>query len=53
VYVELPGAQHAFEMFASIRGLHTAAAVDTFLAWLLSRDENSSDTPTGAPPLPA
>ena len=53
VYVELPGAQHAFEMFASIRGLHTAAAVDTFLAWLLSRDEKSSDTPTGAPPLPA
>ena len=52
-YVELSGAQHAFEMFRSIRGLHTASAVDAFLAWLISRDEKSSDSPAAAPPLPA
>jgi hypothetical protein len=51
--VELAGAQHAFEMFRSIRGLHTASAVDAFLAWLIHRDEKSSDTPAAAPPLPA
>jgi acetyl esterase/lipase len=38
VYVELAGAQHAFEMFHSIRALHTVAAVDAFLAWVLARD---------------
>ena len=43
VYVELVGAQHAFEMFHSIRALHTVSAVDAFLAWLLSRDGKSTD----------
>ena len=41
VYVELAGAQHAFEMFHSIRALQTVAALDAFLAWLLSRDGKS------------
>ena len=36
VYVELAGAQHAFEMFHSIRALHTVSAVDAFSAWVLS-----------------
>ena len=33
VYAELPGAQHAFEVFRSIRTAHTVAAVADFLAW--------------------
>lgn len=50
VYVELAGAQHAFEMFHSIRALHTASAVDAFLAWLLSRDGKSPDAAIAAAP---
>jgi acetyl esterase/lipase len=38
VYVELRGAHHAFEIFHSIRELHTVAGVDQFLAWVLSVD---------------
>jgi acetyl esterase/lipase len=38
VYVELNGAHHAFEIFHSLRELHTVAGVDQFLAWLLSVD---------------
>jgi dipeptidyl aminopeptidase/acylaminoacyl peptidase len=38
VYVELHGAHHAFEVFHSIRELHTVAGVDQFLAWVLSVD---------------
>jgi acetyl esterase/lipase len=34
-YVELRGAHHAFEIFHSIRELHTVAGVDQFLAWVL------------------
>jgi acetyl esterase/lipase len=37
-YVELRGTHHAFEVFQSIRTLHTVAAVDRFLGWLLSVD---------------
>jgi acetyl esterase/lipase len=36
-YAELPGAQHAFEIFPSVRSLHTVNAVHRFLAWLESR----------------
>ncbi len=54
VYAELAGAQHAFEMFHSIRALHTVAAVDAFLAWLLSRDGKRADaaSATAAPAAP-
>jgi hypothetical protein len=38
VYAELPGATHAFEVFQSIRTMHTVAAVDLFLTWLLTHD---------------
>jgi len=51
VYVELAGAQHAFEMFHSIRALHTVTAVDGFLAWLLSRDGKTIDTAIAATPV--
>jgi acetyl esterase/lipase len=33
VYAELPGAQHAFDTFHSIRGAHVVRAVDRFLTW--------------------
>ncbi len=42
VYAELRGAHHAFEIFHSIRELHTVAGVDQFLAWLLSVDPPAS-----------
>jgi acetyl esterase/lipase len=35
-YAELGGAQHAFELFPSVRTLHTVNAVHRFLAWLYS-----------------
>ena len=36
VYAELPGAQHAFEIFPSVRTIHTVNGVHRFLAWLES-----------------
>lgn len=38
VYAELPGAQHAFDLFASVRARITADAVEAFLAWVRSSD---------------
>ena len=32
-YAELPGAQHAFDVFSSIRSQHTAGAVQRWLQW--------------------
>jgi acetyl esterase/lipase len=43
-YVELEGAQHAFDMFHSIRALHVVDEVDAFLSWLLSRDGKTAAT---------
>jgi acetyl esterase/lipase len=33
VYAELPGTQHAFEVFHSIRSAHAVRAVDRYLTW--------------------
>ena len=33
VYAELPGAQHAFDVFPSIRSAHVVRAVDRYLHW--------------------
>jgi acetyl esterase/lipase len=33
VYAELPGAQHAFDIFHSIRGAHVVRAVERYLNW--------------------
>ncbi|MBC2958993.1 alpha/beta hydrolase [Nocardioides deserti] len=33
VYAELPGAQHAFDVFPSIRSSHVVRAIDRFLHW--------------------
>jgi acetyl esterase/lipase len=34
VYIELPGAHHAFEVFASVRAMHAIRGVEAFAAWL-------------------
>lgn len=34
VYAELPGAQHAWEIFRSVRAMHTVHAVTQFLEWV-------------------
>lgn len=36
-YAELPGAQHAFEVFPSERTMHAVHGVERFLAWAYSR----------------
>jgi acetyl esterase/lipase len=33
VYAELPGAQHAFDLFPSIRSAHIVRAIDRYLHW--------------------
>lgn len=33
VYAELPGAQHAFDTFPSIRSAHVVRAIDRYLTW--------------------
>lgn len=37
VYAELPCAQHGFDLFSSVRSLHTVRAVDRFLAVVRTR----------------
>jgi acetyl esterase/lipase len=46
VYAELPGAQHAFEIFPSVRAHATAYAVERFLA--VVRSEHGGRTPAEA-----
>ena len=36
VYAEIPGAQHAFEIFHSLRAIIVVQAVERFLAWVYS-----------------
>ena len=52
VYVEVPGAQHAFEVFHSLRTRHIVSGVDRFLAWVYSRylREKSSSADDSEPP---
>ena len=37
-YAELPGAQHAFEVFHSKRTAHVVRSVERFLGWVVSRE---------------
>lgn len=37
VYAEIEGAQHAFDMFPSVRSEHVKHGVEKFLGWLLSQ----------------
>ncbi|MDR7085398.1 acetyl esterase/lipase [Aeromicrobium panaciterrae] len=41
-YAELPGTQHAFEVFSSIRSQHTIAAVSRWLQWHRAKAEKAS-----------
>jgi acetyl esterase/lipase len=43
LYAEIPGAQHAFDMFASIRSEHTKHGVEKYLAWLYTRYLRSTE----------
>jgi acetyl esterase/lipase len=36
-YAEIPGAQHAFDVFPSVRTVHVLGGVERFCAWLYSR----------------
>jgi acetyl esterase/lipase len=40
-YAELPGAQHAFDVFSSIRSQHAIAAVQRWLQWHRARNQDS------------
>jgi hypothetical protein len=46
VYGELPLAQHAFDVFPSVRAHHTVHAVERFLA--VVRSERGGQTPAEA-----
>jgi acetyl esterase/lipase len=37
LYTEIPGAQHAFEIFHSLRTRHVVSGVERFLAWVWAR----------------
>ena len=41
VYAELPGAQHAFDLFGSLRFALVVDAVEAFTAWVRSREVRS------------
>ncbi|MFI5306649.1 MAG: hypothetical protein ACHQ53_04805, partial [Polyangiales bacterium] len=45
VYAELPGAQHAFDLFHSIRTHHAIAGIRRFLTWLIAHRAREADTP--------
>ncbi len=44
-FAELPRAQHAFEVFSSVRTLHTVRAVDRFLSYVRSEHAAGSAQP--------
>lgn len=44
VYAEISGAQHAFDMFPSIRSEHVKQGVERYLAWLYSTFLQEKDT---------
>jgi acetyl esterase/lipase len=48
-YAELPGAQHAFEIFHSWRTTHVVRGVERFLAWVVSRERAGNGDATQAP----
>jgi acetyl esterase/lipase len=50
VYAELPGAQHAFEVFHSIRSAHVVRAVDRYLSWHWNTWRHGHDADSGVEP---
>ncbi len=53
VYAELPGAQHAFEVFDSRRTLATVGAVHRFLAAIRAREDHDAEVGEAGPEVPA
>jgi acetyl esterase/lipase len=51
-YAEIGGAQHAFDIFPSIRSAHIVRGVQRFLDWTYTRAVNSAGD-RGSAPLPA
>lgn len=43
LYAEVPGAQHAFEVFPSERANHALAGVEAFLCWLYTRSHTAAE----------
>ena len=50
VYAELPGAQHAFDIFPSIRSSHVLTAIDRYLHWHWNGHRARSDQQAGSAP---
>lgn len=50
VYAELPGAQHAFDVFHSIRSAHAVRAVDRYLTWHWNTWRHGLDADSGVDP---
>lgn len=50
VYAEIPGAQHAFEIFPSLRALSVIHGIERFLAYLLSEHKRAAAQRAAAPP---
>jgi acetyl esterase/lipase len=42
VYAELPGAQHAFDLFHSLRFETVIDAIESFTAWVRTREKDRS-----------
>jgi hypothetical protein len=47
VYAELPGAQHAFDLFHSLRFETVVDAIESFAAWVRSREVARGPRPDG------
>jgi len=47
VYAELPGAQHAFDVFPSIRSAHIVRAIDRYLHWHWNQYQREKAEPSG------
>jgi hypothetical protein len=45
VYAELPGAQHSFDLFHSVRFENVIGAIESFAAWVRSQPRPVSDAP--------
>ena len=45
VYAELPGAQHAFDLFHSVRFEMVVDAIEAFAAWVRSHQVRSDHDP--------
>lgn len=50
VYAELPGAQHAFDVFHSVRSTHAVRAVDRYLTWHWNTWRQGLSADSGAEP---